>query len=693
LINSGLLLSKGEGKNAENFFLLTVQPPKRIDPAYIPPREYVFVLDVSGSMNGFPSVMAKKTILNLLDKLNKDDKFNLILFASGFDVFSENLVNASRGNLEKAFKFMAESRQGGGTELLPALETALKMPKNSKASRSIVVITDGLIDFESKAFKLIRDNLNKANVFTFGIGTQMNKLTIEGMAKAGMGLSFELDRVEDAEYQSERFIKYISTPILADIKVTYDGFGVSEVEPMSVPDLFPDRPIVIYGKWDGNLQGGIKIEAINGQDKIFVDLPVIKFGEMVQGDALKQLWARKQIELLSDYQSFGERDKYKKEITDLGLKYNLMTAYTSFIAVDNEVVPTIDKETNNNGNVPELYIKDGSPVKYIGQGQITNYQTTENITVRDALQKKPNLNGSLNNFTSQGFEVRNARSEDYQLTVDGQRISNAFVGGMGSSESSYSSICSQSSGAESSSSGLFMDDYSNSSVKHFFNQLSGDNETKKLSYDRQELEKNIKIIKNKLKLNINANGSLKVFVNSKGKITKIEPDSSNSDLLNQIALEAIKKTSFEFAKQSGFPIDGSIDIDISINVDDCDYNLIFDNQPYVMKFINNDNMKIWQTIIRIGEGRAINHLDKIKIEYFIYNENLKLINKDTVTVVADLGDAIKPVAESLKDMKVGGEKLLLFKTFYFTTGLYPMIKENPKSDFVFLKIKVLEINP
>jgi Ca-activated chloride channel family protein len=367
LINSGLLLSKGEGKNAENFFLLTVQPPKRIDPAYIPPREYVFVLDVSGSMNGFPSVMAKKTILNLLDKLDKDDKFNLILFASGFDVFSENLVTANRDNLEKAFKFMAESRQGGGTELLPALEKALTMPKDSKASRSVVVITDGLIDFEAKAFELIRNNLNKANVFAFGIGTSMNKLTIEGIARAGNGLAFETNRLEDAEYQSERFVKYISTPILADIKVTYDGFGVSEVEPMSVPDLFPDRPIIIYGKWDGNLQGGIKIEAINGQEKISVELPITKFGEMVQGDALTQLWARKKIELLSDYQSFGERDKYKKEITDLGLKYNLMTAYTSFIAVDNEVVPNINREANplGTGGV-NMKLQGGQGMRQIG---------------------------------------------------------------------------------------------------------------------------------------------------------------------------------------------------------------------------------------------------------------------------------------------------------------------------------------
>jgi Ca-activated chloride channel family protein len=646
LINSGLLLSKGEGKNAENFFLLTVQPPKRIDPAYIPPREYVFVLDVSGSMNGFPSVMAKKTILNLLDKLDKDDKFNLILFASGFDVFSENLVTATRENIESAFKFMAESKQGGGTELLPALETALKMRKNSKASRSIVVISDGLIDFEAKAFELIRNNLNKANVFAFGIGTSMNKLTIEGIARAGNGLVFETNRLEDAEYQSERFVKYISTPILADIKVTYDGFGVSEVEPMSVPDLFPDRPIIIYGKWDGKLQGGIKIEAINGQEKISVELPITKFGEMVQGEALKQLWARKQIELLSDYQSFDERDKYKKEITDLGLKYSLMTAYTSFIAVDNEVVP-----------------KTGS----------------------------------------QGFEIRNSRANDTQVRVDGQSISNAFTGGMGTAGSGVQSSGSGFSKRAATSGGNGQDpnaaiDLNYSDEPNFIEKIIYSFhgwKNRSISYDIKELYKNIYEVQKELNYYGEGPAYLSVKVDRNGQVVKITPKDTNK-ILNEIAIRATNRTKFKPAQKNWKKIDQWIEIYSYITLPEETFDYNFQGRTYKMSFIESNNIKYRFAKMEDGIGEKVKSIDKVRFAYSLYNEQQQILESDTIEVFCGIGEVIIVLEEALKNMQLGEQQLIIFDydtRYYYSDEPYLSFKKFPYNSKYFIKIKVLEINP
>ncbi len=630
LINSGLLLSKGEGKNAENFFLLTIQPPKRIDPAYIPPREYVFVLDVSGSMNGFPSVMAKKTILNLLDKMDKGDKFNLILFASGFDVFSENLVTANRDNLEKAFQFMAESRQGGGTELLPALEKALTMPKDSKASRSVIVITDGLISFESKAFELIRNNLNKANLFAFGIGTSMNKLTIEGMARAGMGLSFETNRLEDAEYQSERFIKYISTPILADIKVTYDGFGVSEVEPMSVPDLFPDRPIVIYGKWDGNLQGGIKIEGINGQEGIFVDLPVTKFGEMVQGKALKQLWARKQIELLSDYQSFGERDKYKKEITELGLKYNLMTAYTSFIAVDNEVVTNYD-------NI-ERSEKMGGSLGAVGI---------------NTLQGSAAVVSNMRFLKVAPDEVSRASSVDGSVVDEG-----GFSGGADYAKPTT-------------------DDKTSKAI------------TTNIKYDDKELRSNIKYTQKALNAAVEGSVSVKVAVNAKGKVTKTDILMSTDKLLNDIAINAIKATKFIPATQDGKKVCSTIDVYMNIELPSTNFKMKFKGKTYEMLKGKNSKINYWFGILKYSNGPKIQFLDNVKLECTIYNEKQEFIKTDTFTVSVGIGETAAPIEEALQSMWIGDEKILLFEKHYLNAGIKPNIQGIPYTRKVFVKIKVL----
>ena len=697
LINSGLLLSKGEGKDAENFFLLTVQPPKRIDPAYIPPREYIFVLDVSGSMEGFPSDMAKKTISNLIDKLDKNDKFNVILFASGFDVFSDNLVTANRDNLDKAFRFMAESRQGGGTEMLPALEKALTMPKDSKASRSVIIITDGCIDFEGRAFELIRENLNKANVFAFGIGTGMNKFTIEGIARAGDGIAFEINRIEDAEYQSERFIKYISTPILANIKVTYDGFGVSEVEPASVPDLFPERPIVIYGKWDGNLQGGIKIEAINGQEKIFVDLPVAKFGEMVQGDALKQLWARKQIELLSDYQSFGQRDKFKKQVTDLGLKYNLMTAYTSFIAVDREVVEN----------------KDGS----------------------------------------QGYEIRKSRAEDTQIQVDRMDISNQYTGGLGSAGSGYATVVSQYAGQESlgarlSSIGSIgcesMDYYSaepsggglfdvrssrsldvvrgtdallggrnkvldnsiigggnyggSSSYGNHISQKTSYNVVPDIYivYDSLELARNIISIQKSKNDYEEGFVNVSVDISKKGQVKKINILSYCSENLTEMVKKAIQATIFKPAQKNGKNINYAVDIKLNIVAPVLPISIEFNGKTYIMNMSKANNTKYWFAKTADGQGEKIEYLDKVILDYSVFDENQKLIKKDILKITPGIGRQETIIDEALVDMQICEEKLILYKNinnYYNALGLYPQLTDLPTNQKIFVKIKVLEINP
>ena len=186
-MESGLILYEGE---KENFFLLTVEPPKRPEPKEIPPREYLFVLDVSGSMNGFPIDTAKTLIKKLISGLKPADQFNVLLFAGGSRILNDRSVPASNENIRKALALIEEQNGGGSTEILPALKRALDMPKNESASRSVVVITDGYVNVEKETFDVIRKNLGKANLFAFGIGSSVNRFLIEGMARAGTGEHF-----------------------------------------------------------------------------------------------------------------------------------------------------------------------------------------------------------------------------------------------------------------------------------------------------------------------------------------------------------------------------------------------------------------------------------------------------------------------------------------------------------------------
>jgi Ca-activated chloride channel family protein len=333
-IQSGLLLYKGKD---ENFFLLMLQPPKRVEQFQIPPREYIFIVDVSGSMHGFPLDISKTVLRNLFTNLRPKDYFNVLLFSGDNAVLSEKSLPATKENLEKAIKVIDEQRGGGGTEILPALQRSLALPKAKGASRNYVIVTDGYVRVETEVFDLIRKSLGQANFFAFGIGSGVNRYIIEGMARVGMGEPFVIEKQEAAAAQAEKFRRYIQTPVLTDINVSFPGFDAYDVEPEYVPDVLAERPIIISGKWRGSDKGSIKVTGMSAQGEFSRTVSVAEFPPNEANSALRYLWARHRIQMLADYNNLREDSGRVKEVTRLGLKYNLLTNYTSFVAIDQKV--------------------------------------------------------------------------------------------------------------------------------------------------------------------------------------------------------------------------------------------------------------------------------------------------------------------------------------------------------------------
>src|SRR5688572_22959318 len=177
-INSGLLLFKGRD---ENFFLYMAQPPQRVATEAIPASEYIFVVAVSGSMEGFPLNTSKRLLRDLIGKLRPTDLFNVVLFAGDSTVLSPQSLQANQPNIAKVIRLLQEQRSAGGTGLLPAIKEAMSLPRQDGISRSVVLVTDGYISGEQGVFEHIRANLNKSSVFAFGIGGSVNRYLIEGV--------------------------------------------------------------------------------------------------------------------------------------------------------------------------------------------------------------------------------------------------------------------------------------------------------------------------------------------------------------------------------------------------------------------------------------------------------------------------------------------------------------------------------
>lgn len=375
-IAAGMMLNTGEN---ENFFMLMVQPPERYDITDIPPREYIFVLDVSGSMSGYPLETAKELIKNLVSDLRETDTFNLVLFSGASAHMADKSVPANAENIQRAIQIIDEQEGSGGTELAPALRDALSIPGSDNASRSVVIITDGYIYGEKEIFEIIHDQIGDTDFFPFGIGRGVNRYLIEGIAKTGQGEPFVVSGKEDALETAERFQTYIQSPVLTDIQVKFDGFDVYDVEPAVLPTLFAQRPIVLIGKWRGEPEGTVQITGKTGSSdyaqtiSLTELLPDAKEAEaavvsaegaangmegpalfgaksdselvsavVLESDVLSYLWAQKRIERLTDYGLNKDNPDVKEEVTQLGLTYSMLTPYTSFIAVT-ETVRNPDK--------------------------------------------------------------------------------------------------------------------------------------------------------------------------------------------------------------------------------------------------------------------------------------------------------------------------------------------------------------
>ena len=339
-INCGHMLDTGE---KENFFMLMVQPPERVRAEEIPPREYIFVLDVSGSMFGYPLDTAKELIRDLVGNLRDSDRFNLILFSDTAISMAQASVPATMENIQMAIDLIERQDGGGGTELAPALEQAVSLPKDPQMARSIVTITDGYMSDEASIFKIINKNLKTADFFSFGIGTSVNRYLIDGIAKAGSGEAFVVTEPEQASGTASDFRTYIQSPVMTGIKVSFDGFDVYDVEPGILPTLFAQKPIVLFGKWRGQPSGTIRITGKTGNQDYIQEIPVDRTEAGTDNHAISYLWARTKAERLTDYgtredtQDIIRQAMVKKTVTQLGLDYSMMTPYTSFIAVTETV--------------------------------------------------------------------------------------------------------------------------------------------------------------------------------------------------------------------------------------------------------------------------------------------------------------------------------------------------------------------
>jgi len=314
------------------------------------PREVVYVIDTSGSMSGNSIRQAKESLTLALSRLDTNDRFNVIEFNSNSRAFFPRPVAASAENIRLARQEIEVLDAEGGTEMAPALRLALgqQLPDDTSLVHQVVFITDGAVGNERALFELINQHLGSARLFTVGIGSAPNSHFMRKAAQFGRGAFVSIGDISEVRGRMQALFAKLENPMATDLQLSWPQEVMADAYPKRIPDLYRGEPVQLVARIEGdNLEGEIQLRGrIAG--KQFVRKLMLKPGGSVGSGVLGSLWARRKIEALRDQQlQVGEGSDagqvLREQIIQLGLSHQLASPYTSFIAVEEELVRGADK--------------------------------------------------------------------------------------------------------------------------------------------------------------------------------------------------------------------------------------------------------------------------------------------------------------------------------------------------------------
>ena len=296
-------------------------------------REVILVIDTSGSMEGASLVQAKAALVHALGSLGSDDYFNLLQFNSGTEQLFEQSVPVTGRSLYMAQNFITGLSANGGTDMAPALETALNLPDIPQLMRQVVFITDGAVGNETELLQQVARDLGRSRMFTVAIGHAPNSWFMRKAAEIGRGSFIHIGKTDEVGEQMTALWGRIQLPALTDICVEWGESA--EFYPEVIPDLYAGQPLWLIARLSSEPTMIGVCGQLNGLDW---HLDVNGWDAASSGpgeDNLASLWARKKIEALEDGLMFGaDAELTRLEITGVALDYGLLTRHTSLVAVD-----------------------------------------------------------------------------------------------------------------------------------------------------------------------------------------------------------------------------------------------------------------------------------------------------------------------------------------------------------------------
>lgn len=333
-VATGLLAHR---HGADGFFSLMLVPASLPAPADVRPKEMVFVLDCSGSMNGRPIDQAKALVRHALGNLNPHDTFQIMNFSMSASGMAAAPLPNTPANVARGLAYLDTLRGEGGTEMIQGVRAALAFPDDPERLRVVMFLTDGYIGNERQILGEIRKTIGNARLYSFGVGSSVNRYLLENMALEGRGAVRYVGYDEDATGPVARFYDQVRSPVLTDIAIDWDGLEVTDLYPARVPDLFAGQPLLVSGRYTRGGDAHVKVRGRIGREEVVLPADVSLPDIEARNTVLRSLWARQAIEERMRFLLKGSDASTVTEIVDLSVRHRVLSQYTAFVAVEEKV--------------------------------------------------------------------------------------------------------------------------------------------------------------------------------------------------------------------------------------------------------------------------------------------------------------------------------------------------------------------
>ncbi len=322
-----------ESGAGETHLLLTLFPPfgARADDKRLP-REVIYVIDTSGSMEGSSIKQARAALRMALGQLAPEDRFNVIQFNTTTELLFPSSREASVTNIAAARRYVDRLKASGGTEMMPAMQAALEaMPRNGFL-RQVVFMTDGSVGNEDELFQLIHRRLGASRLFTIGIGSAPNGHFMSRAAQLGRGSYTFIGDVEEVGEKMSALFSKLEHPVLSDITVEWPAELHAEHSPEKLPDLYLGEPVIISAQVQGPVGGKVLLRGRAGSEVWQAEFDLAGAHD---GKGMGVIWARRKVEVLTDSLHEGaDAGEVRRQIVEIALRHHIVTRHTSLVAFD-----------------------------------------------------------------------------------------------------------------------------------------------------------------------------------------------------------------------------------------------------------------------------------------------------------------------------------------------------------------------